>query len=211
MADEVGEGGIFTKQALRSALPQFEQVDRRMRDLRSHGWRIDTNREDAQLSSSELRLVYVGPRPGDPSFKSKPNIRVTSKERIEAISAADFRCSQCGVQLGERDESEAGFAQLRVIRTGAGLIVACGLCANGAPGQAQADFDLLRAYLSRLSTDELSEFRARVRAGDMLTPLESAMALAARVPREIAVKHADEALDELLGQDPTSAEARARR
>lgn len=197
LADEVGEGGIFTKQALRNALPQFEQVDRRMRDLRSYGWRIDTYLEDAELTSGQLRLVYVGPRPGDPGFKAPATDRVSSKERVAAISAADFRCSQCGVQLGEADESEAGFAQLRVLRVESGLIVACSLCAKGAPSQARDDSALLRARLSNLSPDELLEFRARINAGRMLTAVESAIALAGRVPRVTALSHADAALGEI--------------
>lgn len=201
LTDGVGEGGIFTKQALRAALPQFEQVDRRMRDLRSHGWRIDTNREDAQLQPNELRLVYVGPQPGDPSFKASSSARVSSKERIDAISSAEFRCSQCGIQLGETDESEAGFAQLQVIRTSNGLLVACALCAKGAPNQVRADSDLLRARLSRLSRDQLDEFRARVAVGRLLTPLESAIALAGRVPNEIAIECADAALREIASSE----------
>lgn len=172
-----------------------------MRDLRAHGWRIDTNREDAQLQPNELRLVYVGPRPGDPSFKAPSSARISSKERIDAISSAKFRCSQCGIQLGEADESEAGFAQLQVIRTGDGLLVACALCAKGTPDQARADSDLLRARLSRLSRDELDDFRARVAVGRLLTPLESAIALAARIPSGIAIEYADAALRELIGSE----------
>ena len=201
LADDVGVGGIFTKQALRTALPQFEQVDRRMRDLRSHGWRIDTNRDDAQLQPNELRLVYIGPRPGEPSFKASSSARISSKERIDAISSAEFRCSQCGIQLGETDESEAGFAQLQVIRSSNGLLVACALCAKGAPHQARADFDLLRARLSRLSRDELDDFRARVAVGHLLTPLESAIALAGRVPSEIAIECTDAALRRTAGSE----------
>ena len=172
-----------------------------MRDLRAHGWRIDTNREDAQLEPNELRLVYVGPRPGDPSFKASSSARISSKERIDAISSANFRCSQCGIQLGEADESDAGFAQLQVIRTSDGLLVACALCAKGAPDQARADFDLLRARLSRLSRDELDEFRARVAVGRLLTPLESAIALAGRVPSGIAIEYTNAALRELVGPE----------
>lgn len=37
LRDEVGEGRTFKKQALRSAIPGSEQVDRRMRDLRPSG------------------------------------------------------------------------------------------------------------------------------------------------------------------------------
>lgn len=188
LVDEVGEGGIFTKQALRAALPQFEQVDRRMRDLRAYGWRIDTYLEDAELKSGQLRLVYAGPRPGEPGFKAPTVERVSAKERLAAISAADFRCSQCGTQLGEPDGSDAGFAQLRVLRVDDGLIVACALCAKAAPSRARDDSALLVARLERLSPDELREFRARIEGGHVATAVESAMILAARVPRETALR-----------------------
>lgn len=37
LRDEIGEGGTFSKAALRAAISGAEQVDRRMRDLRPHG------------------------------------------------------------------------------------------------------------------------------------------------------------------------------
>ena len=52
---EVGAGGTFTKADLRAAFPAIEQVDRRMRDLRTEGWVIATYREDRSLAADELR------------------------------------------------------------------------------------------------------------------------------------------------------------
>jgi hypothetical protein len=168
-----------------------------MRDLRSHGWRIDTNRDDTQLHPSELRLVYVGPMPSEPGFRTISTARISSKERVSAISSAGFRCRVCGIQLGEPDESESGFAHLRVTRTPDGLLVTCALCAKGGPGQARLDAELLRERLSRLSLDELQEFRARVRDGRLSTPLESAVALVSRIPPDSAITYADELLRNL--------------
>src|SRR4051794_13683960 len=62
----VGEGHLFTKAQLRDAFPGVEQVDRRMRDLRPHGWQLLTNREDASLSPDELRFVKAGEEVWDP-------------------------------------------------------------------------------------------------------------------------------------------------
>jgi hypothetical protein len=194
LADSVGEGGIFTKQALRAALPQFEQVDRRMRDLRSYGWRIDTYREDTQLRSGELRLVHVGAHPGGPGVGSPSNDRVSSKERVAAISAAEFRCSQCGLQLGEADDSEAGFAQLRVLRVDGGLLVTCALCAKGAPTVARENSALLEERLKKMSTNELRELRVRLSTGRGPTPVESAIALASRISSELAIEQVERAL-----------------
>ena len=195
LAHDVGEGGTFTKQELRAALPQFEQVDRRMRDLRSYGWRIDTYLEDAQLRSGELRLVNVGAQPGEPGVETRSKDRVSSKERVAAISAAGFRCSQCGAELGEADDSEQGFAQLRVLRIDGGLLVACALCARGAPAVARENSALLDERLKRLSPDELRELRFRLVARRGPTPVESAIALASRISSEVALEHVDRALN----------------
>ncbi len=60
LVTEVRVGNTFTKAQLRDAFPGVEQVDRRMRDLRQHGWKIDTNKEDASLTPNELRFVQAG-------------------------------------------------------------------------------------------------------------------------------------------------------
>lgn len=56
----VGEGNVFTKEDVKKAFPGVSQADRRVRDLRDFGWRIDTNREDLTLGQHEQRFVAQG-------------------------------------------------------------------------------------------------------------------------------------------------------
>jgi len=193
LAEEVGEGSIFTKQALRQALPQFEQVDRRMRDLRGHGWQIDTNRDDPQLSANELRLVKVGYRPGQPGFVTAAPDRVSAKERVAAISGSAFRCQLCGVQIGEKDESESGFARLKVVRVGLIKLVTCEMCAVAAPTLRDGSATL-KQHLLELTVEDLQRFRRRVGETHSPSALEAALALASRLPRDVALACADECL-----------------
>ncbi|MFC5155611.1 hypothetical protein [Streptomyces amakusaensis] len=69
LATEVGEGSVYTKAQLREAFPDVAQIDRRVRELRGHGWVIATNRDDPGLRSHEARFV----RAGDPVWQ--PAIR----------------------------------------------------------------------------------------------------------------------------------------
>lgn len=59
---QVGQGSVFTKADMRDAIPGVEQIDRRMRELRSLGWVIKTYREMPSLHSNELYLDNVGAR-----------------------------------------------------------------------------------------------------------------------------------------------------
>src|SRR3954452_13389047 len=85
---EVGDGGTFKKAQLREAFPGVEQIDRRMRDLRAEGWVLATYREDRSLEPDELRLVQVGGRVGEPTYRSRQSSTITDKER-KAVFAAD--------------------------------------------------------------------------------------------------------------------------
>lgn len=60
LVDVVQEGGTFTKEDVKGAFPGVSQADRRVRDLRAHGWKIDTAREDASLGQHEQRFVAAG-------------------------------------------------------------------------------------------------------------------------------------------------------
>lgn len=194
LTDNVGEGCTFTKHDLRAALPQFEQVDRRMRDLRSFDWQIDTYREDARLSPGELKLVRIGLRPDDPSTPSIRGRSISAKERLAAFSSADFSCQACGASLGEKDESDSGHVSLRAVPTAQGLFVACDLCARNAPHQFSGDISVLERQLSRLSRDEVDEVADRIRTENFQTQVESAVALASRLPRTVVLQKLQEAL-----------------
>ena len=182
LAHEVGAGTIFTKQQLRSALPQFEQADRRMRDLRAYGWRIDTNRQDARLRPHELRLVTVGSEVWSASFRPNTVSRVSNKERLTAISEADFRCQTCGIQVGQQRLPGPEFARLEVTASSSGLLVACDLCSKGTVEIIEAGLDRLKRIVEALSDADATLFWERAEARLFQSPLEAALALASRLP-----------------------------
>lgn len=86
---KVGVGGAFTKEQLRAAFPGVTQIDRRVRDLRSRGWVIDTRREDPTLGTTEMRLVQVG-------GLDRPSQLVSSKTRREVLLSTAYTCILCG-------------------------------------------------------------------------------------------------------------------
>lgn len=71
----VGEENVFTKAELREAFPDVAQIDRRMRDLRDFGWKIDTKREDIDLDANEQRYVQRGEPVWEPGRGPGPRAR----------------------------------------------------------------------------------------------------------------------------------------
>lgn len=141
LVHEVGLGNIFTKNQLREAFPDVAQIDRRMRDLRPHGWQIDTNREDSSLEANEQKFV----RQGEPVWipgavpKKAPN-SIGAAQRREVLQRDDHMCRSCGIGPGERYPDLAGTAQLdiarRQVQIGHGqqvvqLVVECTRCRIG--------------------------------------------------------------------------------
>ncbi|MFE4828049.1 hypothetical protein [Streptomyces sp. NPDC056672] len=114
----VGEGNTFTKEELRAAFPGVSQVDRRMRDLRDFGWRIDTNREDAGLDSHEQRFV----KPGDPVWepgratRKSGTIAIGAARRREVLARDGYMCRSCGIAPGETYVGTYEAAQLDIAR-----------------------------------------------------------------------------------------------
>lgn len=100
---EVGEGNEFTKEQMRSAFPGVSQIDRRMRDLRSFGWRIDTNREDPTLTAAQQRFVSSG----QPVWEKGMASRVASASAIGAVQRREIisndgnMCRSCGITPGQ--------------------------------------------------------------------------------------------------------------
>lgn len=102
LVDVVGEGNVFTKAQLREAFPGTSQIDRRMRDLRDHGWRIDTNREDAVLDAHEQRFVRQGEPVWEPGKgRSKSAAPVTATQRRETLQKDGYFCRSCGISAGQ--------------------------------------------------------------------------------------------------------------
>ncbi|MEN2420230.1 hypothetical protein AABB02_19275 [Streptomyces rimosus] len=114
----VGLDNVFTKAQLREAFPDVAQIDRRMRDLRDHGWKIDTHREDPTLKQQEQRYAKKGAEvwiPGQAkSDKSKNGL--TAAQRNKVLLADNFLCRSCGIGVAEKFEDGGQESQLDIAR-----------------------------------------------------------------------------------------------
>jgi len=140
LAAEVRPGHIFTKAQLRKAVPGREQVDRRMRDLRKYGWRIDDYKQDADLKPKELRLVEIGVAVWDPAARERATLAtISDRVRQEVFSRDGHRCVRCGAQAGEHFADQVGVPvvltaahiypdMLRNRATAKDLVTACQRC-----------------------------------------------------------------------------------
>lgn len=165
LVSEVGEGNAFTKTDLYRAFPSTSQIDRRMRDLRDHGWRIDTRREDPGLESHEQRFVSRGAPVWEPGqARAKADSAISATRRREVLSRDGNICRSCGITPGEEYPDSYETAQLdiarRAVRQVDGsqvveLVTECRRCRVG--GRALEE-DLARtlAGLERLSAMERS-------------------------------------------------------
>lgn len=148
LATCVGEGEVFTKDDLRVAFPGISQIDRRVRDLRQHGWIIDTRSQDIELELEEQRLVRIGGRVWERDYKSPVRgASATPKQRQLALESSNYRCAWCGVAAGEPFPDDIlTIATLAV--TGSdrdGWIAVCQQCKGGGAEPASLiEFD--RAY-----------------------------------------------------------------
>ena len=161
---EVGEGGAFTKAQLRESFPGVEQVDRRMRDLRSEGWQIDTYRTDRSLASDELRLVKEGGSVWDHNYRSKSASAPSAKERAATLLADGFMCVYCGISGGEAYPDERlRTAKLSAVRGSMGsgasssLVTVCDRCMVGSVGVSEKDW---RTEFENLATPDQQLLRA---------------------------------------------------
>ncbi|MFD3502817.1 hypothetical protein [Streptomyces sp. NPDC058678] len=112
----VGEGEIFTKTELREAFPEVSQIDRRMRDLRDFGWKIDTKREDIDLDANEQRYVQRGEPVWEPGRGTRPRSAITVNQRRELLAAYNHKCSSCGATPGDAYADSEVTAQLDVAK-----------------------------------------------------------------------------------------------
>jgi len=161
----VGVGGIFTKEALRSAFPSVTQIDRRVRDLRGFGWVIDTRREDPTLSPAEMRLVKIGDL-------SRPHGGISPSDRRKALLATAYSCIMCGAAGGSTyPDAQHVRVVLQVVdpENRRGLVVCCARCRPDA-----------ESALVDASNAEISESVAKA-AG--LSSQEWAAACVARIAR----------------------------
>lgn len=114
----VGEGNIFTKAELRSAFPDVAQIDRRIRDLRDRGWRIDTSRDDPSLKQEEQRFVSRGAEVWIPGQAKAPKHKgsLTTAQRQKVFEADGYLCRSCGIAAGEEYEDGVTQSVLNVAR-----------------------------------------------------------------------------------------------
>lgn len=161
---EIGEGGVFTKDQLRAAFPGVAQIDRRVRDLRSEGWKITTYGEDRSLAPDQQRLVRVGGKVWLPGYRSQQVAAVSDKERAGVLAADGFACSSCGIGAGEGYPDDpvrtAKLVVKRVEAPSVGLSTLCTRCAGGG-GKLNAD-TVLDAFAA-LAPDVQSQVRTWMR------------------------------------------------
>ncbi|MFI6344419.1 hypothetical protein [Streptomyces sp. NPDC050560] len=171
LLEEVGEGNIFTKAQLRAAFPDVAQIDRRSRDLRNYGWRIDTSRDDLSLRQDEQRFVAKGADVWVPGHAkpAKHRTSLTAAQRGKVFQDDDYLCRTCGIGAGEQYEEDGIVrSQLNVSRrkvvgldgeVSYQLVTECKRCAAG---RAEAEVSLA-AVLGEV--ERLTPLERRVLAG----------------------------------------------
>lgn len=206
LVQEIGEGNTFTKEQLREAFPGVSQADRRLRDLRSYGWVIHTNTEDATLMAEDQRFVEAGVAVWDPAARkaAAPQKAITAKQIQAVLARDDYMCTVCGIGGAEPylDDSNQA-AVLSVTRRTSVLpdgreevllITECKRCRAGGGDQAARADEVLDEIKSLDPADQrrLARWAERGRRGS--TPLERAWNAYRRLPSE-AREAVREALD----------------
>jgi hypothetical protein len=162
LLSEVGEGNVFTKQDLRAAFPNVEQVDRRMRALRDFDWIINTNLEDASLSPHELRFASQGQAVWDKG-RSSSGAGLSSKARRHALSSANYLCQTCGIPAGvDHPDPPLASAVLSVTRNGDEASVHCQRCRSGGNGLSDKERAWLNQSIEALSVEEVALLKERL-------------------------------------------------
>ena len=97
LASEVGEGTVFTKEALREAIPNVSQIDRRVRDLRGFGWVIDNNLTLQSLAPNEQRLTKIGVRVWvEEERRAAQRQPISDRVRQAVFNRDKHACVRCG-------------------------------------------------------------------------------------------------------------------
>ena len=104
LATCVGEGGVFTKEELRAAIPGHSQIDRRVRDLRTKfDWVIEESRVGKGLDQEQQRLVKIGVHVWDKEARksARKDVTIPPKIRDEVLRRDGHACIRCGISAGE--------------------------------------------------------------------------------------------------------------
>ncbi|NDZ78542.1 hypothetical protein G3I19_08395 [Streptomyces sp. SID10853] len=172
----VGEGNTFTKAELRKAFPEVAQIDRRLRDLRTHDWRIDTSRDDPSLKQEEQRYVAKGAEvwiPGQAKVAKHKN-SLNAAQRAKVWQGDSFLCRTCGIGAGEpySDDpdtlSQLNVARRKVVLAGGSvdfqMVTECNRCGTGR-GEREVDLGELLNKVAGLSELEKSVFLSWIETG----------------------------------------------
>ena len=201
LAQEVGEGGTFRKSELREAFPAIQQIDRRARDLRKHGWVISTSQDDLSLRADEQRLVRIGAPVWEPKARRRTGAPkpVSPSERRATLAADDYACRACGVGAGEPfPDDPVQTAKLSVSRVPAGdqtvLVSLCSRCRAPEAPDGAALADAVRSAIDALPADSQATMLEWMRRGERRrTSLDRAWSRWRALPAELR----DELHDEL--------------
>ncbi len=165
LASEVGEGSTFKKSTLREIVPNTEQVDRRMRDLRRVGWKIRNYKDKASLRPSELYLEEIGDKIWEDGYRW-PTQGLTAAKRRQVYDRDGPRCMICGIDFGAEYPDRPGVVARPTIghilpkeRGGSddlnNLRPECQLCNETARNLTdQADVGLLKRRIIELSRSD---------------------------------------------------------
>jgi hypothetical protein len=204
---EVGEGNIFTKAELRSAFSEVAQIDRRIRQLRDFGWRIDFSRDDPSLKQDEQRFVSRGADVWIPGQAKAPKHKssLTAAQRQKVFQADSYLCRSCGIAVGEEyGDDDVTQAVLNIARRKVVLadgsedyqfVTECKRCGSGS-----ADHEVDLGALLEL-VEDLSSMERRILAGWVAAdrrspePIDRLWGLYRTLPEE-ARKAVAEALDD---------------
>lgn len=107
LATVVGEGNKFEKSTLRTIVPDTEQVDRRMRDLRKAGWQIRNYKDKATLKPNELYIERIGDAVWEDGYKW-PTEGLTAGKRRKVLDRDGPRCMVCGIDFGSEYPDRPG-------------------------------------------------------------------------------------------------------
>ncbi|MEU5363100.1 hypothetical protein ABZ354_06295 [Streptomyces sp. NPDC005925] len=189
----VGEGNIFTKSDLRNAIPDA-QIDRRVRELRPHGWKIATSREDPSLKQEEQRFVARGADvwiPGK-AKEAKHKNSLTSAQRAKVFQRDNHLCRTCGIGSGEAYEDGIELAVLNVARRKVlhedgmvehQFITECKKCVTGGGADREVDLSALLELIENLGPMERRVFAGWIAADQRtLTPLDKVWGLYRTLP-----------------------------
>ncbi|MET8246183.1 hypothetical protein ABZV31_18210 [Streptomyces sp. NPDC005202] len=190
----VGEGNIFTKADLRAAFPDVAQIDRRLRDLRDHGWKIDTSREDVSLKQQEQRFVTRGADVWIPGKAKAPKHKssLTAAQRAKVLQGDNHLCRMCGIGAGEAYEDGIELAKLNVARRKVlladgtaeyQLVTECKKCGTGGGADREVDLGALLDLVENLAPMEQRVFAGWIAADRRsLSPLDKVWGIYRTLP-----------------------------